>query len=237
MVNVNVYSTAKEKSLLDKAAYNTRVKIYKILSKSIDLEKLDSIIDVGVTADKSQISSNFFENLFPMPEKITAFSDQDASWMEKEYKGLKFVQGTALDMPFENNAFDLVFSSAVIEHVGSNINQSKFICECYRVAKKYVFITTPNRYYPIELHTAIPLIHWLPKGIHRKMLRIMGKDFFAEEANLNLLTKSELKRICKENGIKNNKIRMAYFLGLPSNLLLMIEKIEMVQEKQHITSC
>jgi len=224
MVNDNTYSIATKESIFDKAAYNTRVKIYKILSKNIDLEKSDSIIDVGVTADKSQISSNFFENLFPKPEKITAISDQDASWMENEYKGLKFIQGTALEMPFENNTFDLVFSSAVIEHVGSIINQKKFICECLRIAKKHIFITTPNRYYPIELHTAIPLIHWLPKNIHRKILKIIGKDFFADEANLNLLTKNDLRKICKENGIMKYKILTAYFLGLPSNLLLIIEK-------------
>jgi len=179
MINVDTYSTSAKESIFDKAAYNTRVKIYKILSENIELEKLDLIIDVGVTADKTQISSNFFENLFPMSEKITAFSNQDAKWMENEYKGLRFVQGTALEMPFDNNTFELVFSSAVIEHVGSYLNQSKFISECFRIAKKFVFITTPNRYYPVELHTAIPLIHWLPKNIHRKILKIIGKDFFA----------------------------------------------------------
>ena len=65
---------------MDKAAYKTRVKIFQILSRNIELEKLNSIIDVGVTADRTQISSNFFENLYPKHEKITAFSDQDASW-------------------------------------------------------------------------------------------------------------------------------------------------------------
>lgn len=179
--NTYTYSTVVKESFADKAAYNTRLKIYGILSKHVDLKNLESIIDVGVTADKDQISSNFFENLYPMPEKITAFSDQDASWMEKEYKGLKFKQGTALEMPFEDNTFEMVFSSAVIEHVGSNQNQSKFIRECFRIAKKYVFITTPNRYHPIELHTAIPLIHWLPKNIHRKTLKIIGKNFFSLE--------------------------------------------------------
>jgi ubiquinone/menaquinone biosynthesis C-methylase UbiE len=188
------------------------------------LETLDSIIDVGVTADKAQMSSNFFEKLYPMPEKIVTFSDQDASWMENVYKGLKFKQGTALEMPFEDNMFELVFSSAVIEHVGSNQNQSKFIRECHRIAKKYIFITTPNRYYPIELHTALPLIHWLPKNIHRKILTLVGKSFFSLEQNLNLLTKHELKRLCEENGIKKYKILTAKFLGLPSNLLLLIEK-------------
>jgi len=64
----------------------------------------------------------------------------------------------------------------------------------------------------------------LPKNIHRKILKIIGKDFFAHEENLNLLTKNELKNICEENGIKKYKIKTAYFLGLPSNLLLIIEK-------------
>ena len=145
--------------------------------------------------------------------------------MEDEYKGLKFIQGTALEMPFENDSFDLVFSSAVIEHVGSNMNQSKFIKECYRIAKRFIFITTPNRFYPIELHTAIPIIHWFPKITHRKLLKIFGKKFFALEENLNLLTKNDLIRMCKENCINNFKILTESFLGFPSNLLLIIEKL------------
>jgi len=87
--------------------------------------------------------------------------------MEKEYKGLKFKQGNALSTPFADNSFELVFSSAVIEHVGSLENQNQFIKELVRISKKYVFITTPNRYYPIEFHTILPIIHWLPKKIHR----------------------------------------------------------------------
>jgi hypothetical protein len=221
---LNTYSTASGGSLADKAAYNTRLKIYKILSENIDLENSASIIDVGVTSDKSMSASNSFENLYPYPERITAFSDQDASWMENEYKGLNFRRGTALEMPFENNTFELVLSSAVIEHVGSNKNQSKFIGECLRVSKKFVFITTPNRYHPVEFHTALPLIHWLPKNIHRKILKLMGKDFLALEENLNLLTRNELKILCKDNGIERYKILTVNFLGVPSNLLLIIEK-------------
>jgi predicted SAM-dependent methyltransferase len=225
--NTLIYNSAvAEGTFGDKASYKTRLKIYQILSQNVDLENLDSIIDVGVTADRSLINSNFFENLYPNPEKITAFSDQDAGWMEDEYKGLKFKRGTALEMPFEDNTFELVFSSAVIEHVGSVRNQSKFIAECFRVAKKHIFITTPNRFHPIELHTAIPFLHWLPKNIHRKILKLLGKNFFALEENLNLLTKNELAGLCEENGIKRYRILTASFLGIPSNLLLLIEKRE-----------
>ena len=224
MINIYTYGVSKRASLADKAAYKTRKKIYTKLSKLIDLEQLNSIIDVGVTADKTQISSNFFENIYPKPEIITAFSDQDASWMENEYKGLKFIRGTALDMPFDNDTFDLVFSSAVIEHVGSFKNQIKYLNECLRISKKYVFITTPNRFYPIEFHTVLPFIHWLPKKIHRKILRLLGKEFFACEENLNLLSNDNLKFICNKNKIKNYIIKNEYFLGLPSNLLLIITK-------------
>ena len=29
-----------------------------------------------------------------------------------------------------------------------------------KLTKKIFVITTPNKFYPIELHTKIPLIHW-----------------------------------------------------------------------------
>jgi len=35
------------------------------------------------------------------------------------------------------------------------------VAEALRVAPR-VFVTTPNRWFPIELHTRAPLVHWLP---------------------------------------------------------------------------
>ncbi|MDR1740563.1 MAG: class I SAM-dependent methyltransferase, partial [Synergistaceae bacterium] len=51
--------------------------------------------------------------------------------------------------PFKDGEFDLVFSSAVIEHVGSFERQTRFISEAARVSGRYVFITTPNRWFPV----------------------------------------------------------------------------------------
>ena len=69
---------------------------------------------------------------------------------------MKFIKGDARRMKFRENSFDTVHSSATIEHVGSRSNQKKFIKECYRVSRKDIFITTPNKFYPIEfLHFAI----------------------------------------------------------------------------------
>src|SRR5258708_4616087 len=43
-----------------------------------------------------------------------------------------------------------------------------------RVAGK-VFVTTPNRWFPLDPHTLLPLVHWLPRGAGReRLLRARG---------------------------------------------------------------
>ena len=115
-------------------------------------------------------------------------------------------------------------SNATIEHVGSYQNQISLIRETFRVSKKYVFIQTPNRFYPIDFHTTLPLIHWLPKNIHRKILKFFGLNFYASEENLNLLSENDLKNICEELNLKKFKIIKHKLLFLTSNLILIIEK-------------
>lgn len=221
-MNENTYSSGKEQSWRDRAESTARMKIYNALRDNIPLETLHSIVDVGATADSKKDSSNFFEKTYPNPERITALSNQDASWMEEKWPGLKFVQGDALSMPFESGSFDLAFSSAVIEHVGNRENQAAFIRECVRVSKKYVFITTPNRYYPIELHTVLPLIHWLPPQVFRRILKLIGKSFFASEDNLNLLSKRDIAAIMATIPGVSYKLSTIRFLGFKSNILLTI---------------
>lgn len=221
----NAYSIAPSGGFADKCAFQVRMKIHGVLRREIDLLALDSILDVGVTTEKTKLSSNFFENMFPEKNKLTALSNQDASWLEEVYPGLKFVRGDGRDLPFEDNRYELVFSSAVLEHVGSLKDQERFIQECVRVSKRYVFLTTPNRWHPIELHTALPFLHWLPKSMHRAILRMLGIKDLALEENLNLLDKRALRNICEHmDNIRNFKILSVRFLGIPSNLLLLIEK-------------
>lgn len=196
-----------------------RRKMFEKLQKITAHEQIDTILDVGVTSSQKNIFDNYFEAWFPNKEKITALSDQDASFLELKYPGLKFVRGDGKRLNFPDNSFDLVISSATIEHVGSSTNQKIFIHELLRVSKKFVFITTPNKYFPIELHTYLPILHWLPKSLHRKILRTLKLDFFADEKNLNLLSKSELKSL-----YPLGKIFDIYLFGWKSNMILFIEK-------------
>lgn len=53
-----------------------------------------------------------------------------------------FIQGDALDMPFEDNSFDVVVSCDVLEHIPAN-KREQFIAEMTRVSKGFVVIGAP----------------------------------------------------------------------------------------------
>lgn len=74
-----------------------------------------------------------------------------------------WVRGSALDLPFDDDSFDYVVSNAVIEHVGGPASAAVMVSESRRVARKGVFHTTPWRWAPVEVHTQVPVLHWLPR--------------------------------------------------------------------------
>ncbi len=72
-----------------------------------------------------------------------------------------YVVADAREMPFEDDYVDFALANAVIEHVGDEADQRRFVAEHCRVARTWA-ITTPNRWFPIESHTAAVFLHWLP---------------------------------------------------------------------------
>ncbi len=87
--------------------------------------------------------------------------------------------------------FDIVFSNAVIEHVGDRERQRLFVAEALRVGRR-VFITTPNRGFPVELHTRLPFVHWLPDGLSHRAYDATGKGFAKD---VHLLSKGSLESL------------------------------------------
>jgi ubiquinone/menaquinone biosynthesis C-methylase UbiE len=219
-----IYNLLKPGNFIDNLSLKKRLNMFELFMEKFPEGSWQNVLDVGVTADKAAISSNYFEKYYPFKEKIIALSNQDAAFLEEIYPGLTFKQGDAKQLPFADNSIDIVFSSAVIEHVGSSANQKKMLAECIRVAKKGVFITTPNRWHPIEVHTILPLIHWLPKHLHRKLLRLIGLKFYSQEENLNLLDSQTLSSFCHQLGATDFMIKSIKTSGFTSNLLLIIKK-------------
>ena len=66
------------------------------------------------------------------------------------------------------------------------------------LSKKYFIITTPNLYHPIEFHTKLPFLHWLPKKIHRSILSFFNIKFFLRKKTLILLREKRFVDIFKK---------------------------------------
>src|SRR5204862_6615864 len=141
------------------------------------------------------------------------------SFLCRQYPGMRFVRADGLALPFCDRSFDVVHSSAVIEHVGSFSRQQAYLQECCRVARRAVFITTPNRWFPVEFHTVLPLVHWLPPRLYRNMLARLGREFFACEDNLNLLSRSDLAQLAAAAGVGGAEDGPVALGGWPTHLL------------------
>ena len=198
-----------------------RLKIFNQMVAVISHE--DTILDVGTTPVKLK-HENFFLNHYEYKNKISCLSNQNLDNLKEVYPNLNTILGDGRDTKLPDNSFDISISNATLEHVGSFEQQTLFIKEMYRVCRKRTIIVTPNRYYPIDTHTMLPFLHWLPKFLHRKILKLLKYEFLSHEKNLNLLSENELISICNDLNLKKFKISKIKYLGFNSNLILTIEK-------------
>jgi ubiquinone/menaquinone biosynthesis C-methylase UbiE len=220
-------SAASKGGIIDKLGQRARANMHSKFFQVVNPDSDDTILDVGASANPAFIASNYLEWAYPTL-KITALGlgEENPTW-QKLYPSVPYIHGTALELPFEDNSFDVVYSHAVIEHVGSFDNQVKMISEAIRVARKSVWITTPYRWHPVEFHTVLPLIHWLPKPIHRYFLQKLGLNYFSTEETLNLLDRKSLNtavQLAQPKKGQEAKIHISKFLGFSANLLLHIKK-------------
>ncbi len=116
------------------------------------------------------------------------------------YDGLPwpFLQADGRDLPLEDASTDMVLANAVIEHVGDEPDQRKFVAEQSRVGRSWV-ITTPNRWFPVESHTSAVLRHWSPQWR-------AGRDDFTR-----LLSLAEFKALLPSDAVVVGKPWSATF--------------------------
>ena len=116
---------------------------------------------------------------------------------QRQYvEGYHYVRaGTAL--PFADASFDVVISNHVIEHLDDAQLHMQELSRVVR-ADGLVYLATPNRWWPWEVHYGLPLMHYLPRALFWALLHRAGR--FHEP--LFLLGSGSLRRLALGAGFE-----------------------------------
>jgi SAM-dependent methyltransferase len=150
-----------------------------------------TILDIGAS-DEEGPETNMLEQQYPWPASITAAGLGNGVEFGKRYPQSRYVRIEAgKPLPFPDKAFDIVWSNAVLEHLGGSKERAEFITEVTRVGNG-AFIVVPNRWFPIEHHTAIPFLHW-NAALFRRCLRRTRLNHWADPRQIEFLSKRMLR--------------------------------------------
>jgi Methyltransferase domain len=150
------------------------------------------ILNVGTTGSRV----GFWEQLehwYPYPERITGGGLHFEAVVDYR-ESFPTVTPMVFDgcaLPFVDKSFDIVYSNAVLEHLPGRTAVEHFTSEVQRVGKGW-FISTPNRWYPVEPHYHLPFVQFLSQDKQKRLAGSFGKPTYD---HLRLLSKSDMRRL------------------------------------------
>ena len=138
--------------------------------------------------------------------------------------GMNEIVGDARSIPeLSDNAFDVVFSNSVIEHVGGREDQEAMAREIRRVGQRH-FIQTPNRWFPLEPHFLLPGFQFLPTVVRARLLQRFDLGHIGRERtyadakrtvrSIRLLGAGDMRRLFPDSTLHRERV-----LGLTKSLM------------------
>ena len=157
------------------ACAKARRRMLTAFFRQVQPDAQTSVLDVGaLSVTRPPPEANMLERVYPYPGHLTVLGP--GRWptrCDRQCPQVRYVQYGGGAFPLADQSVDVCYSHAVLEHVGDQAARQRFVEECLRVAGQ-VWLTTPNRWYPVDFHTLLPLLHWLPRPWHRALLRCAG---------------------------------------------------------------
>lgn len=174
------------------------------------------------------------ENTPVLPENIYVadIKEQAVKQAKERFGFVPVVIPEAGSLPFSDKFFDIVFCSSVIEHVTvpkdmvwalvsgrdfreeALLHQREFAGEIKRIGKGY-FVQAPYRWFPIETHTGLPFVSYLPRRLLVPLLRLTNR-FWIKKANPDfyLPTMKDMKYYFPDANILEERV-----LGITKSLI------------------
>lgn len=157
---------------------------YRILSMLAQLD-FDHFIDIG---GGEGYHAGYVSDLYGVPAYSSDLSSE-ACQRAIEIFGIQSISTDAAVLPFKDQSFDVVLFSEVIEHLSNPVNA---ISECYRIAKKYLILTTAE---------------FCPTGELERALRLYTLDQDYPHAERNWFTSGDFKTLLGEEILLSSQFR------------------------------
>lgn len=220
LVDARYYQAARPNTRAERLMIRARDDIFATFMRMVSPAPTDTILDVGVS-DVVGDGANALERLYPFAHRITAAGLGEGGDFRRTFPAVTYRQIEAnRPLPFADGQFDIATSNAVLEHVGSPANQQALMAEMCRVARR-VFVSVPNRFFPVEHHTSIPLLHFADAPF-ALACRILGKMEWTRPENLILMTRSRLSALAPRDRIATIGHCGVHLGPLSSNLFLSL---------------
>ncbi len=129
----NVYGPKELNEFYNGRFGKTKDQLNDIFLKNIPKDA--KILEVGTNIGNQllHLQSQGFTNLYGIE-----IQDRAINYAKHRTNNLNIIKGDALDIPFKDNFFDLVFTHGVLIHISPE-NIEKAINEIYRVSNKYIW--------------------------------------------------------------------------------------------------
>ncbi len=127
-------------------------------------------------------------------------------------------------LPFPDGYFDIVFCSSVLEHVTvpkamiwkiasgrefarqAVAHQTDFAAEIRRLGRKY-YVQVPYRGFPIETHSWLPMLSYLPRPLQMAVMRLSNKIWIKKTSpDFHLPSVREYRRYFPDATIEREKV-------------------------------
>lgn len=197
--------------IIEQLRQHSRQKRQEMFLETFSIDRDTKILDLGGN-DGSYIASVLGDSDF-RPENVF-LADIDRGTVESGSSRFGFIP-VVLDesgqLPFDSSFFDIVFCSSVIEHVTlpkdqvwhctsgklfrklALEKQKDFANEIIRVGKNY-FVQTPYKWFPLETHTQLPFMSFIPRFILVPLIKVTNRFWIKKtQPDWNLLGKEDYR--------------------------------------------
>ena len=118
-------------------------------------------------------------------------------------EGIELLPGYAHRLPFPDSHFDCVILANVYEHIAPEWRVPS-LSEMRRVLTQGGILIgqLPNPFFPIESHSRLPFMGWLPHPVRKAYWRLAPVPWSCEEAHFFIVTIKNLKSVAESVGLE-----------------------------------